>query len=111
MHGGGKPLMATEAKSRGEYEDSELHHSLRQEPRRSNHNHSKNEADHTNDIVQDVDTKIEQNNFKRNKSADPLASSSKKSVDSSGTYIQKLLGLNRTQSSTSNKYHTNVPSW
>lgn len=29
----------------------------------------------------------------------------------SGTYIQKLFGLRRSPSNSSNKYHNNVPSW
>ena len=62
--------------------------------------------------------------FKRTKSADPFAarkrSSSIASNGSGGagddkkkepTYVQKLLGLNRTTSNSSSKYASNIPSW
>lgn len=52
--------------------------------------------------------------YKRTKSADPntsMHSQTSEAKKKETTYIQKLLGLNRTQSSASNSYHNNVPSW
>lgn len=52
--------------------------------------------------------------YKRTKSADPntsVASQNSASKKEGGTYVQKLLGLNRQNSSSSSKYHNNVPSW
>ena len=49
--------------------------------------------------------------FKRNKSADVNSSSQKNPDRKEPTYIQKLLGLNRTDSSTSNKYPFSIPPW
>lgn len=50
---------------------------------------------------------------KRTNSADPTAGSRNPNQGDKQkeTYIQKLLGLNRTNSSTSSKYHNKMPTW